>query len=642
MIIKKIFQSNKLLARLIISYFITSVLLTSILMLIVSAFVSTYIEKRTTAAATDLLSQSYSTAYYALTDIYGDYYEMWSKNELIKNVLGPSPLSEEDYIDITETFDTEIFRNDLIESIYLINKHSNTVISNISSYDLENFQDQDALLLFDEFEKHYNTYKDEIFFPRSVQVENNGHMISKNLISIIYSVKDDNGQLSSGIMVNINQDRLSKLINTDNDSNLMIIVNSKGKVISDSKGNFGFTLPRDDFYMTIANSTKIRDNFTSYFMGEKSFVTYIKAMDLGFVFISITPYSILEHEIIRTNSIVAIFFIISMIISLIVSFYSTKKIYDPLNEILLKMKENPSISGSMSLDEYELLGETYNSLVVKDKETHLSRIFNGSYGETSLEILGYNNDNKYMTFSVIPDDEEDITNEILEKIVELINQNTNWAAAITASNCVSSIINSYDFNDDKIESIIEVLINLQKVISDELYITVSIGLGTMVNNLDSIKFSHRYAMLAVQNALSNGENQVVYYNDIENSKVAASQNKDSIANKIKEYVDNNFTRQDFSVDEISNEVNLSLGYIRQIFKNEKGITLNDYIIDCRIEMAKHLLKTTDKTAKDIAEEVGYFDNRYFYTLFKKKVGMTTDEYRKSSKEGGLNEAKESN
>ncbi len=69
------------------------------------------------------------------------------------------------------------------------------------------------------------------------------------------------------MMVNINKDRLSKLINTDNTSNSMIIVNSRGKVISDSKGNFGFTLPRDDFYMTIANSNKIRDSFTSKFMG---------------------------------------------------------------------------------------------------------------------------------------------------------------------------------------------------------------------------------------------------------------------------------------------------------------------------------------------------------------------------------------
>ncbi|WP_313755928.1 helix-turn-helix transcriptional regulator [Tissierella sp.] len=72
--------------------------------------------------------------------------------------------------------------------------------------------------------------------------------------------------------------------------------------------------------------------------------------------------------------------------------------------------------------------------------------------------------------------------------------------------------------------------------------------------------------------------------------------------------------------------------MRQIFRNEKGVTLNDYIISCRIDKAKELLINTDSTAKDISESVGYYDNRYFYTLFKKKVGMTTEEFRKLRKE----------
>lgn len=158
-----------------------------------------------------------------------------------------------------------------------------------------------------------------------------------------------------------------------------------------------------------------------------------------------------------------------------------------------------------------------------------------------------------------------------------------------------------------------------------------------MNSLDSIKFSHRYAGLAVQYALSIGSNQVIFYSEIENSKVAASVNKDSIADKVEEYVDNNFSRQDFSVEEIAEEVDLSLGYVRQIFRTEKDMTLNDYIMMKRIDKAKELLKTTDDTAKDISEAVGYYDNRYFYTLFKKKVGMTTEEFRKSEREVEGNE-----
>ena len=229
-------------------------------------------------------------------------------------------------------------------------------------------------------------------------------------------------------------------------------------------------------------------------------------------------------------------------------------------------------------------------------------------------------------------DDSNSSLDLLEKVLDIMEINVEWVAAITSSNSISCIINEDDFDDGKMENIMEELVNLQGLIVEDLDITVSIGIGTVVNSLDSIKFSHRYAILAVQYAMSIGENQVILYNEIENSKVAASVNKDSIADKIDEYVLNNFTRQDFSVDEIAEEVNLSLGYIRQIFRSEKGVTLNDYIISCRIDKAKELLINTDNTAKDISEAVGYYDNRYFYTLFKKKVGMTTEEFRKLRKE----------
>lgn len=637
MTLKKIMKNNRLLLRLILSYLITSVLITSLLMIVVSNFVSTRIEKQTTESAMDLLSQSYSTAYYALTDIYGDYYDLWINDGLIKKGLDTIVLNEEEMELISERFDRKRFRNDLIDSVYLINKNTNKVISDESTYDIEDFYDQDALRLFTSFDENYDSYKNEIFFPRPTANDTNNHV--KKLISIVYANKDTSGTLSSGIIVNISQDKLSNLINTNNDLSNILIVNGRGIIISDSRGTSSLVLPRDDFYLTIASTLENKGSFTGNYQGEKSFVTYKKAEDLGFVFLSITPYSYLKNEITTTNSYMAIFYLISMIVSLIVSFISTKKIYTPLNYLIERMKVNPSIESTIQLDEYAFLGETYNSLILKDKESHLARIFNGSFTDTSIEVLGYSTNSKFMTFALIPDDEALVNNEFLEKIVKIINQNTNWTSTIT-SNCVSCIINSNTFSDEKLESIMEALINLQGLISEELNTTVSIGLGTIINDLDSIKFSHRYATLAAQYAFGNGEGKIVLYGDIENSKVAASQNKDSIAGKIQEYVDNNFNRQDFSADEIANEVELSLGYIRQIFKKEKGITLNDYIINKRIEMAKALLSTTDKTAKDIAEEVGYYDNRYFYTLFKKKIGMTTEEYRKLEGEAILDEVKQ--
>jgi len=628
---QKLLTNNRLLLRLIVSFLIISVLLTGILMIVVSSFVSSNIKTQTTNAATDLLKQSYSTAYYSLTNIYGDYYDLWTKNVMVLEFLNTMAISPNNNL-ISDLLDSEIIRNDLLDSIYIINKASGSVISNVASYTLDSFYDKDALRLFDEFELNYDSYKNELFFPRSTSVEIQDNRIDKNLISIVYARKNEEGKINSGIIVNIDQRKLSTLINIDNDSSSMLIVNSSGNIISDLDGNFGFTIPQDEFYTSIANNPEIENSLSSNYLDEKSFVTYKKAPDLGLVFISITPYSALNDQVWKVEVYMAFFFIFAMILSLIFSFISIKKIYEPLDSLIQKIKSNPAIQTPILGDEYEFLGETYKSLVLKDKSSHVARIFNGSYSDNTLEVLNYYTEDKFMTFVVIPDKSEELNSECIESIVNIINENTRWAGAITSNNCISCIINQLGFSEDKINSIMEGLINLQNVISEELNITVSIGLGTMVNNLDSIKFSHRYAMLATQHAIDNGENHIVLYNDIETNKIVASQNKDTVADKIQEYIDSNFTRQDFSVDEIATEIDLSLSYIRQIFKNEKGMSLNDYIINCRVELSKTLLLTTDKTAKDIAEDVGYYDNRYFYTLFKKKVGMTTDEFRNSNKD----------
>ena len=52
-----------------------------------------------------------------------------------------------------------------------------------------------------------------------------------------------------------------------------------------------------------------------------------------------------------------------------------------------------------------------------------------------------------------------------------------------------------------------------------------------------------------------------------------------------------------------------------------------FITQKKIEKAQLLLVTDDRTVQDIAQAVGYSDSSYFVRLFKKKVGMTPQEYR---------------
>ena len=60
-------------------------------------------------------------------------------------------------------------------------------------------------------------------------------------------------------------------------------------------------------------------------------------------------------------------------------------------------------------------------------------------------------------------------------------------------------------------------------------------------------------------------------------------------------------------------------------------TFVEYITAKRMEKAKKLLKNTNKSAGDIAQEVGYKDSHYFSFVFKKTQGCSPREYRAGHK-----------
>lgn len=631
--LKKFINNNKLLVRLIGSFLISSTLFTTILMVVVSSFISSSIQEKTTDSQQDFMRHSYNTTYYALTDIYVDFYQLWSKDEAIVSFLTSTNPSPQQVKAATSKINNSVFRDELVDSVYLINKPADAVLSNVDTIKtVSNFHDQSAIELFNEFERNYESFKDEVFFPRKSSFTLYDNQNNKQYISIVYAIKDQQETLSNGLVVNIDQNKLSALLNTEDERAFMLIANSSGQIISDSSGkNFTERLEVDDFYKKIANSNLDENNFVGIYNNEKSFVTYKKASTIGFVFISITPYSYLMDEVSTINKVIAIFFVLAMSINLLVSIIAIRLIYQPLNRLIKKMKDNPIISDTMGMDEYAFLEDTYTSLLIKNKRASVFSIFKGNAKDDVLTLLKFTN-KKFLVFVVSLDEQTNQFPDMLERLLSMIEIHPHWAGAITSNETLSFIINDNEFDETTMNTIMEDLISIQSTITETLDMSVSIGIGTIINSLSSINISHRYAHLAINYARSIGENQIVLYNEIDNISLAASINKDTIAEKIEQYVLDNYTRQDFSVEEIAEEAELSLGYIRQIFKAEKNITLNEYIISTRIEKAKQLLRDTEDTAKDISEAVGYYDNRYFYTMFKKKVGMTTEEYRQSQRE----------
>ena len=104
-----------------------------------------------------------------------------------------------------------------------------------------------------------------------------------------------------------------------------------------------------------------------------------------------------------------------------------------------------------------------------------------------------------------------------------------------------------------------------------------------------------------------------------------------ILKKVMAYIDENFDKDDISLNTVASIANISPNHFSTIFSSEVGVTFIEYLIGKRMERARELLMTTNMRSSEIAYKVGYKDPHYFSYMFKKTQGMTTREYRARGK-----------
>lgn len=93
------------------------------------------------------------------------------------------------------------------------------------------------------------------------------------------------------------------------------------------------------------------------------------------------------------------------------------------------------------------------------------------------------------------------------------------------------------------------------------------------------------------------------------------------ANLIREQAGN----QNLTIGYIAGQLYLTPSYICLLFKNETGMTVNQYLTSVRMDMAKSLIPRLK--VHEVARQVGYADTKYFTKVFKKEVGETPSEYK---------------
>lgn len=143
-----------------------------------------------------------------------------------------------------------------------------------------------------------------------------------------------------------------------------------------------------------------------------------------------------------------------------------------------------------------------------------------------------------------------------------------------------------------------------------------------------LQFSSLMKIETIEQLVNIIHNLFAVYNQFNNEVIY--DDSESVILMMKEYMEKNFTKADFSVSTMSKDLHFSRSYLGKLFKEKTGKNISDYIAELQINYAKQLLTTTDLTINEITNKLGQANPSNFIRKFKNYTGLTPGEYRKLS------------
>lgn len=99
-----------------------------------------------------------------------------------------------------------------------------------------------------------------------------------------------------------------------------------------------------------------------------------------------------------------------------------------------------------------------------------------------------------------------------------------------------------------------------------------------------------------------------------------------VVKRVEEYINDKY-KEDISIKDIAQILNISDYYLSHLIKENHGRSFTKLLNDKRINEAKTLLRNKNLSIKEISMDVGIVDSNYFSRIFKKAEGISPREFR---------------
>ncbi len=189
--------------------------------------------------------------------------------------------------------------------------------------------------------------------------------------------------------------------------------------------------------------------------------------------------------------------------------------------------------------------------------------------------------------------------------------------------------------------VVAIILNLDKVINPQVYIYYPMRLlCTILLYWIGYQGFFNYLILTerikLRNKTSENENEVVAIFEKKIDSKNQNEQDDKRFLLIKNHIENTKRYLDplFSLENLSDETEISVNKLSQIINQKTGYNFSDYINQFRVDKAKKYLmsnKFSEYTIVAIGLECGFNSKSAFYSAFKKFTDCTPTEYKMSLK-----------
>lgn len=254
-------------------------------------------------------------------------------------------------------------------------------------------------------------------------------------------------------------------------------------------------------------------------------------------------------------------------------------------------------------DDIMLVKKSYNLAMLMDMK-HKNDNVSGSLYKTSSgdvpmdEIVEINDTLKNRIYTLVTKGDTEAVKELLEDIMERMIKQAKSKSGITVH----------------IYILWELLL---KVIKDNHIQKELVSHKYLKHYMNLDIYGSKEQMALVSNGFVEVADHFKHINISRNS---------TVFNKILDFINTEFTNPHLSLVFIADTFGISVTKLSKHFK-ENGIEYSSYIMQLRMNLAKHVLVNTDNSIKSISKQVGYTSSNSFCRAFKRLEGISANEYR---------------